>query len=146
VELADTSVWARRRQPAIRVWFETGILEGEIWLCDMVAMELLHSASTPEIYVALQTDLRAMPWLHMDMKDWDRALQVQALLAVQGKQLHRLKPADLLIAACAERYDMQLVHYDRDYDTIASVTGQSVRWVATRGNLDRPRQDEFRQE
>lgn len=139
MELADTSVWARRRQPAIREWFEAGILEGEIWLCDMIALELLHSASTPEIYAALRTDLDAMPWLHMDRKDWDRALEVQGLLAARGNQLHRsVQYADLLIAASAERYGMPLVHYDQDYDTIAGVTGQQARWVAPRGSLDQP--------
>lgn len=41
----------------------------------------------------------------------------------------------LLIAASAELADLVLVHYDRDYDAIASVTGQATRWIAPRGTL-----------
>jgi predicted nucleic acid-binding protein len=139
VELADTTVWARRRQLAVKDWFDAGIVNGEICLCEMVAMELLHSASTPAIYAALRGDLDAMPWLHMDQKDWDRALQVHGLLAAKGNQLHRsVKPPDLFIAACAERSGVTLVHYDKDFETIGAITGQSMRWVAPRGSLARP--------
>ena len=35
---------------------------------------------------------------------------------------------DLLIAAVAERAGLCVLHYDRDYDLIASVTGQDVEW------------------
>jgi len=42
---------------------------------------------------------------------------------------------DLLIAAAAERADLVVLHYDADYDFIASVTGQPVEWVAPKGSL-----------
>jgi len=29
-----------------------------------------------------------------------------------------------------------VLHYDHDYDLIASITGQSVRWVVPRGTAD----------
>ena len=73
----------------------------------------------------------------MQTGDWKRAHEVQALLAEQGNQLHRsVKNADLLIAAAAERAGLALVHYDKDYDTIQAVTGQSMRWVALHGSLE----------
>jgi predicted nucleic acid-binding protein len=46
-----------------------------------------------------------------------------------------VKHPDVLIAAAAERAGFTLVHYDADYDTIAEITGQPVRWVAPRGSL-----------
>ena len=136
-ELADTSVWARKNNPLLRSWFTGAIAAGEILLCDMVALELLHSASTPVLYRALAENLTGMPWIHMDQREWQRALEVYALLAAQGNALHRsVKHADLLIAAAAERSGITLVHYDHDYDTVASVTGQPTRWVAPRGTLE----------
>ena len=42
---------------------------------------------------------------------------------------------DLLIAAVAEREAVTLLHYDSDYELIASVTGQAMRWVVTRGTV-----------
>jgi predicted nucleic acid-binding protein len=39
---------------------------------------------------------------------------------------------DLLIAATAERAGLTLLRDDRDFDTVAAMTGQPVRRVATR--------------
>jgi hypothetical protein len=38
-----------------------------------------------------------------------------------------VKIPDLLIAARAERYGFPVVHYDRDFEVIADVTGQASR-------------------
>jgi predicted nucleic acid-binding protein len=40
-----------------------------------------------------------------------------------------------LIAAAAEISGIELVHYDRDYDLIAAVTGQPAAWARPRGSL-----------
>ncbi len=137
MELADTSVWARQRHPALHAWFADRLEKGQIALCDMVALEILHTAGTPERYLALESRLRLAPWLRMDQWEWARALKVYGLLAEQGDQRHRsVKHADLLIAACAEHHGVGLVHYDRDFDAIAAVTGQQARWAAPRGSLE----------
>jgi predicted nucleic acid-binding protein len=39
----------------------------------------------------------------------------------------------LLIAAVAEQERVTVLHYDSDYDVIAEVTGQHMRWVVPRG-------------
>jgi predicted nucleic acid-binding protein len=72
----------------------------------------------------------------MDQRDWRRALEIYGLLAAQGHALHRsVKHPDILIAAAAERAGITVVHYDKDFDTIANLTGQPTRWVASRGSL-----------
>ncbi|MGX1272453.1 putative nucleic acid-binding protein [Streptomyces phaeoluteigriseus] len=38
-------------------------------------------------------------------------------------------PVDLLIAAVAEEAGLTLLHYDRDFETIARTTGQPVRMI-----------------
>jgi hypothetical protein len=43
---------------------------------------------------------------------------------------------DLLVAATAEAHGLTLLHYDADFQTIAEVTGQPVRWVAGPGAVD----------
>lgn len=42
---------------------------------------------------------------------------------------------DLLIAACAEAAGLTVLHYDADYDRIASLTNQPVQWVVPRGSV-----------
>lgn len=43
------------------------------------------------------------------------------------------KIPDLLVAAAAEEHDLTLLHYDADFDLIASVTGQRCRWIVPAG-------------
>ncbi|HZS93856.1 MAG TPA: PIN domain nuclease [Chloroflexota bacterium] len=137
MELGDTSVWARKSNSRLRQWFERVLTRDELTMCEMVALELLHTAPTPDMYRQLADSLQALPWLRMEASDFQRALEVQALLAERGNQLHRsVKNADLFIAAVAERTGITLVHYDKDYDTIQAVTGQPMRWVAPRGSLE----------
>jgi hypothetical protein len=57
-------------------------------------------------------------------------------MAASGR--HRgAKPVDLVIAAAAEAAGLAVLHYDDDYDRIASVTHQPMEWVARAGTLDR---------
>lgn len=46
------------------------------------------------------------------------------------------KVPDLLIAATALRMELTVLHYDRDFDVIAEITGQPARWVVDRGTID----------
>lgn len=48
---------------------------------------------------------------------------------------HRIPLPDLLIAAVAELNNLAVLHYDADYDRIASVTQQPSEWIAPRGSI-----------
>jgi len=49
---------------------------------------------------------------------------------------HRAVPLpDLLVAACAERAGLCVLHYDADFDRIAELTGQEARWIVPRGSV-----------
>jgi predicted nucleic acid-binding protein len=63
-----------------------------------------------------------------------RALQVQRLLAHRSQRGSKIP--DLLIAAAAEELDVAVLHYDADFDLIASVTGQLCQWVVPRGTIE----------
>lgn len=65
----------------------------------------------------------------------ERSLDIAVAMA--GAGLHRhAKSMDLIIAAAAETADLTVLHYDRDFDYIAEVTGQPTEWVARSGSLD----------
>ncbi|GAB4002197.1 hypothetical protein GCM10029992_39750 [Glycomyces albus] len=50
---------------------------------------------------------------------------------------HRtVKLPDLIIAAAAERHRVTVLHYDKDFDRIAKITGQSCEWVVPPGEAD----------
>jgi predicted nucleic acid-binding protein len=135
VELADTSAWGKAHRPGME-WFREAVEDGEVAVCDMVAMEVLTSARDAGDFRELEQALEACPWLRIETADWDEARRVYGMLAEQGPLHHRaVKIPDLLIAAVAARHGVPLVHYDEDYDRIAAITGQPVRWVAPRGSL-----------
>jgi predicted nucleic acid-binding protein len=138
VELADTSawIWTRAGGGEPRRRFDEAVIDGEIATCDMVRLELLHSAQTAGEFQALRQDLRALPDCPIGKPEWERALDVYERLAHQGGLHHRaVKHPDLLIAAAAEGAGVTILHYDEDYDRIGALTGQAVRWLAPRGSL-----------
>ena len=58
-------------------------------------------------------------------------------MMLAGRSHHRgPTPIDLYVAAGAELSGATLLHYDRHFDAIARVTGQSTEWIAPRGSLD----------
>jgi predicted nucleic acid-binding protein len=107
---------------------------GEAATCGIVDLEALYSASGPAVYVATAAALGEMPKATVDEECVVRALEIQALLAEHSQHRGASVP-DLLVAACAERAGLILLHYDSDYDRIAEVTGQPTRWVVPRGSV-----------
>jgi hypothetical protein len=138
VQLADTSawVWTRAVGGELRVTFDEDLVEGEIATCDMVRLELLYSARNATEFTLLQSELDALPNCPIGISQWKRALDVYEQLAHQGGLHHRaVRHPDLLIAAAAEAAGIPVLHYDEDYDRIASITGQDARWLARRGSI-----------
>ena len=64
----------------------------------------------------------------------DRARYVQRELVRRGQHCGPGIP-DLLIAATGEIYGAIVVHYDRDFDTIAAITDQPVEWIVPAGSI-----------
>lgn len=133
--LADKSALTRSdTRPEVREVLEPLLLAGEVATCGIVDLELLYSATSRATYRALAEALRGMPRVEMDEDCVRRALEVQSMLAERSR--HRAVPLpDLLVAACAERAGLTVLHYDADYDRIAKLTGQSARWIVPRGSV-----------
>lgn len=138
MELADTSAWIWTRVVAgeLRREFDETVVEGAVATCDMVRLELLHSAQNASEFRALRQDLEALPDCPIGKEQWERALEVYEELAHRGGLHHRaVRHPDLLIAAAAEAAGVAVLHYDEDYERIAAITAQEVRWIAQRGSL-----------
>jgi predicted nucleic acid-binding protein len=138
-ELADTTAWSwsrRRAYRGLRESFDAALIEGEIATCDMVRLELLHSARNAVEFTQIRSELEALPDCPLGADQWDRALWVYERLSARGGAYHRsVKHPDLLIAAAAESAGVTLLHYDEDYDRIAAITGQPTRWLAPKRTL-----------
>ena len=135
IEAVDTSVLIlRERNPAARSWLEPRLHADAIAICDFVAMEYLMGARNGQDYDRIRDALDACIRIAIEPDDWRRAFDVQRTLAHHtGGGQRAVKIPDLLIAAAAERAGFPLVHYDGDFDRIATITGQPTSWVIPAG-------------
>jgi hypothetical protein len=132
--LVDTSVLARAHQRQVGDRLEELASKGAMWTCGMVDLEVVYGSRARAVAPTIE-ERAALPVARIDQSVLDRAITVAGLLARSGQ--HRgAKPVDLVIAAAAEAAGLTLLHYDSEYDRIATVTHQRVEWVAPPGSLD----------
>ncbi|MFJ9544414.1 PIN domain nuclease [Streptomyces sp. NPDC101225] len=126
--LIDTSALARILLRQAAPEWEQCIGAGLIALCDLTELEVLYSARSAKDRDAIQERLNQFAWCPMPDGIYRRARVVQGQLTAKGE--HRSAGAvDLLVAATAEEAGLTLLHFDRDFDTIARTTGQPVRMI-----------------
>lgn len=136
--LIDTSAAARMRYPAVAQELSPLIEHGLVATCATLDAEALYSAQTPIEYEQIKTRRRdAYEYLPTDDEHWQRAFTIQRELARTGR--HRsVGIPDLLTAVLAAEHRLVLIHYDADFETVASVIDLNHRWVVPRGTLERP--------
>lgn len=131
--LLDASVLTRLRAASIRRRIEE--LDGDgLARTSMTDLEIGFSARNADEWDRVTEALGAFRRIDVEAHHFDRARQVQRHLAADG--LRGRKVPDLLIAAVAEAASLTVLHYDADFDHIASVTGQPTRWIVERGSID----------
>jgi len=131
--LVDTSVLKRLGHPDVRKAVEPLAAAGRLGRPRICDLEVGYSARTADEWDQLLEALDAFDAVDTTAAHVRRALQVQRLLA-QRSQRGRKIP-DLLVAAAAEALDATVLHYDSDFDLIASVTGQRCTWVVPAGSV-----------
>jgi predicted nucleic acid-binding protein len=133
--LADTSALARLRHQTVAAVLGPLIEVGLVATCGVIEFELGWAARTAAEFDQLRADRDAgYEWLAIHDEDWRRALDVQAALW-RGGQIRAVGFPDLLVSAVADRERVTLLHYDRDFDLIAGITGQAMQWVVPRGTV-----------
>ncbi|GMR24301.1 MAG: type II toxin-antitoxin system toxin ribonuclease C21 [Acidobacteriota bacterium] len=132
--LIDKSALARMPHESVRQRLAPIIEAGEAATCAIIDLEVLYSARNHEEHVEIRSR-RALAYERVPITEdvFERAIEVQAELARAGR--HRVPIPDLLIASASESASLTLLHYDGDFDTVASVTGQSTKWVVPRGSV-----------
>ena len=112
---ADAEEWAGRME------------RGLVRIATVTRLEVGYSARTGRgLRVATRRPpLSSMPVEHSTPAIEDRAVEVQMLLADRGQHRAASIP-DLLVAATAEMVGLTLLHVDKDFELIASITRQPV--------------------
>ncbi|KUL46741.1 PIN domain nuclease [Streptomyces regalis] len=134
--LIDKSALARWTKPNVKDVLKPLHERYLLAVCQPTEYEMIHSARDSSEATRISTWLHAFDYLHTDDRAFARALEVQRHALNAG--FHRaLSLPDLLIAATAELHRRAVLHYDGDFDMIASLTGQPTEWVVSPGSADR---------
>jgi predicted nucleic acid-binding protein len=114
----DSDDWASR------------IERGLVRITTVTRLEVGHSARTgADLRAGLREQpVSAMPVEYLTPAIEDRAVEVLTLLADRGQHRAPSVP-DLIIAATAELAGLTVLHCDKDFDLITSVTGQPAEWL-----------------
>lgn len=134
--LVDTSAIARIGKPDVRVELTRLGRLGLLATCVTVDLEVLYSARNPTEYDTT-AGLRSSGFTELPLSTaiGTRAREVQAALARRGQ--HRAAGVvDLLTAAIAEHHAATVLHYDAEFEHIATITRQPTQWVVPRGTID----------
>jgi predicted nucleic acid-binding protein len=129
IYLIDTSALFRILQAGLRRAWSDQLAAGVIAVCPIVELEFLYSARSLADRLEKQRLLGVLfGWVSMHDGAYARARDIQQRMTEVGS--HRSAGAvDLLIAATAERERLTVLCDDRDYLTVAAITGQRVRLV-----------------
>lgn len=102
-----------------------------VHISSITRLEIGYSAQSGDIARRefREPPLAAMPVQYLTPAIEDRALEVQTLLADRSQHRGPSIP-DLIIAATAELAGLTILHVDKDFDTITTLTGQPSTWLA----------------
>ncbi len=107
---------------------------GDLLVCPPVALEYGFTAPTPKAHTALADQLEAFGQCDAHPTQ-DEVLSIQSSLW-NGGLLRAAGAMDTLIAAYAIKNDAAVLHYDRDFEHLASVVpGFAHRWILPRGSI-----------
>jgi predicted nucleic acid-binding protein len=132
--LADTSALVRIHHDDVAARTEPMFISGRIATCAVVDLELLRTARSARLHEEIRLERQMLPRAPITEAVTARAIEIQGQLAATGQ--HRGVPlGGLLIAAAAQAAGLTVLHYDRDFDLIAEVTGQPTEWVVPPGTV-----------
>ena len=126
--LADTSAWVeyvRDTGSPTSERLEHHLKADELLTTDVVVMELLAGARDDAHETRLAALLSLALSLPVERTDWTEAARLQRRCRAQGETVRRLP--DCLIAAVAIRTGAEVLHSDKDFDTLARHTALRAR-------------------
>jgi len=125
--LIDTSAWlfALRKDfhPIVKERIEQLLVESDVAICGMIALELLGGTKSEKEYLRLKSRLDALYYVEADKVLWDLSSKLAFDLKRKGISIPY---ADIVIAASALRERAILVHADSHFDSISNYTDLRV--------------------
>ncbi|MCP3817710.1 PIN domain nuclease [Streptomyces sp. A3M-1-3] len=133
--LIDTSAAHRIMRPEPLAMWKSALTAGRIGMCAATEVEALYSAKSAAHYREMREAFGDLYAWHVVPEDaWLSVLEMQRLLVEAGCG-RSAGLVDLLVAATAMHHRLTVLHYDRDFETVAEHIGLRTQWLAAPGSI-----------
>jgi len=127
VVLVDTSVWIGVFRQGSPIALATIVDYDDVVTCLPVVQEVLQGFGDPRAFSLAREAMYALPMVDSPLPQvaYDQAIDLYRAARRAGFTVR--SGVDCLIAACAIRHHLEVLHDDRDYDLLARVSGLQAR-------------------
>ena len=124
--LLDTSLWIATFKKDNPFDLET-LGFGNVVTCLPVIQEVLQGFKNQKAFRIAEEAMKALPIVESPLSAdvFDDAVDIYRSARRQGKTVR--SSVDCLIAACALRHDLEIVHRDRDFNVLREICGVRSR-------------------
>lgn len=133
--LIDTSAFSRAQHPQVRELWAQALHADRLRIAPAIRLEILLSARDGKTFDELAEELSMLRGAPLTAKIANAAQDAMRTLAHRSHGAHRIPIVDYLLAAAAQETGAAVLHYDRDYDTLAEVMGFESTWLAPPGSM-----------
>ena len=125
--LVDTSIWIEVFRKPARLRLESIVDFDEVVTCLPVIQEVLQGFADDRAFRIAREAMRALPIVESPMGSevYDSAVTLYRTARRAGLTVR--SGVDCLIAACALRHGLTVLHLDRDFDLLARVSALDER-------------------
>jgi predicted nucleic acid-binding protein len=120
--LVDTSVWIEVFRKGSHASLESFLALEEVVTCLPVMQEVLQGFREPRAFRIAQEAMHALPIVESPLQSvvFEHAIDLYRQARRQGFAIR--SGVDCLIAACALRHELPVLHRDRDFSLLAMVS------------------------
>ncbi len=125
--LVDTSAWIQVFRNKSKIRLESVVDLDEIVTCLPVVQEVLQGFRDETAYRIARDSMLAFPVVESPLRAevFDEAVELYRLARRTGRSIR--SGVDCLIAACAIRNGLEVMHVNRDFDALANVSPLRIR-------------------
>ena len=131
--LVDTSAWIEVFRRPQRLRIEEVVEFDEIVTCLPVVQEVLQGFTTEDAFRVGRDAMLALPIVESPLRVEVIGEAVDLYRRARRAGVTIRSGVDCLIAACAIRHDLTILHNDRDYPALATVSALRQRPLISRG-------------
>jgi predicted nucleic acid-binding protein len=132
VVLVDTSVWIEVFRKPAKFSLESAVEFDEVVTCLPVVHEVLQGFHEESAFALARDAMLALPTVESPLRREVFLEATELYRRARGTGRTVRSGIDCLIAACAIRNSLTVLHRDRDFDSLAAVSGLEVRSLSSR--------------